>query len=385
MRRVTPPTLGILGGGQLGRMTLQAASRFGIDVVIAERFPGSPAARLTSRSVVFRDDWADAGALDALARQASVVTLESEFVDWQVLRSLEQRGICVRPTPDCVRVVQDKLLQKQALAACGLPIPDLRDTPDPPAIVAAGDELGWPVMLKARRDGYDGHGNLLVRSAVEAEAAAARLGWPGRALFAEACVGFERELAALVVRGVDGEVAEYPVVETRQDPGLHICREVLAPACVPEAVAERAARIARGAVEAVGGIGAFGVELFLLSDGRVLVNELAPRPHNSAHYSIEACWTSQFENHVRAVLGWQLGGAGLRTPAAAMVNLLGTSRDPLNIDRLESALAERHAFVHLYGKTENRPGRKMGHVTALDDNLEAALEAARRTAELVRL
>jgi 5-(carboxyamino)imidazole ribonucleotide synthase len=242
-------------------------------------------------------------------------------------------------------------------------------------------------MLKARRDGYDGHGNLVVRDAAASESACRKLGWPDRSLYAEAYVDYERELAALVVRGLDGTLAQYPVVETRQDPRLHICREVIAPAPdVPPEVAVRAARIARGAVEAVDGVGAFGVELFLLHDGQVWINELAPRPHNSAHYTIEACWTSQFANHVRAVTGLPLGDPNLRQPAAAMVNLLGSGTAPPRIEDLSAALsAESGAFVHLYAKAANRPGRKMGHVTAVGDSPTEALERARATASRIRL
>jgi 5-(carboxyamino)imidazole ribonucleotide synthase len=242
-------------------------------------------------------------------------------------------------------------------------------------------------MLKARRDGYDGHGNLVVADAAASEAACRRLGWPERSLYAEAYVDFERELAALVVRGLDGSLAQYPVVETRQDPRLHICREVIAPApdVAPE-IADRAARIARGAVEAVGGVGAFGVELFLMQDGQVCINELAPRPHNSAHYSIEACWTSQFANHVRAVMGLPLGDPNLRQPAAAMVNLLGTGTAPPRIGDLSAALSfDARAFVHLYAKAANRAGRKMGHVTAVGDSPTEALDRARATANRIRL
>ena len=383
IRRVGP--LGILGGGQLGRMTLQAASVLGIDVVIGERFADSPAARLTAHSLVFEGGWDDVRALDRMASLARVVTLENEFVDWRVLRSLEDRGLRVWPSPDCVRVVQDKLLQKRALARAELPVPPFREVADPEALLAAGDELGWPLMLKARRDGYDGRGNVVVRSPERAADSCAQLGWPERELFAEAFLDFERELACLVVRALDGSMAEYPVVETRQDPRLHICREVLAPANVPAGVATRAAAIAAGAVEAVGGVGAFGVELFLLGDGQVWINELAPRPHNSAHYSIEACWTSQFDNHVRAVLGMPLGDTALRTPAAAMVNLLGSGAPPVDDASLRAALAEPHAYAHLYGKAENRPGRKMGHVTALGHNPEEALARARSVAERIRV
>ncbi|MGI9149067.1 MAG: 5-(carboxyamino)imidazole ribonucleotide synthase [Chloroflexota bacterium] len=377
--------LGILGGGQLGRMTLLAASALGIDVVVAERFPDSPAARLTSRSVLFSQGWADAEAIERFARLAPVVTLENEFVDAGVLEALELRGAHVLPAPGCVRVVQDKFLQKQALARAHLPVPGFRSVRGPADLDQAGAELGWPLMLKARRDGYDGRGNVVVRDARDAGSACSRLGWPERSLFVEAFTRFARELAVLVVRGLDGRIAQYPVVETRQDPKLHICREVLAPADVAPEVKERAAAVACGAVEAVGGVGAFGIELFLLDDGQVCINELAPRPHNSAHYTIEACWTSQFESHVRAVMGLPLGQPSMRSPAAAMVNLLGTDSRPLDDGDLGLALAEPHTYVHLYGKSEKRPGRKMGHVTALGQSPDEALAWARAAARCIHL
>lgn len=377
--------LGILGGGQLARMTLQAASRLGIDVVIAERFPDSPAARLTSTSLVFSNGWDDPEALKKLAKLTHVVTLESEFVDWHVLENLETLGVRVWPSPGCVKVVQDKLLQKEALARAELPVPPFRAITSPESIAAAGQELGWPLMLKARRDGYDGRGNAVVRQAGDARQAAEKLGWPERRLFAEALLDFERELATLVVRSQGDGVAEYPVVETRQDPRLHICREVLAPAELDALASQEAADIARAAVEAVGGVGAFGVEMFLLKDGRVVINELAPRPHNSAHYTIEACWTSQFENHVRAVFDLPLGDTRMRASAAVMVNLLGTHAEPLDDSALRNALGVPHTFLHLYGKRENRSGRKMGHVTSLGSSVEEALTRARAAAARVPL
>jgi 5-(carboxyamino)imidazole ribonucleotide synthase len=373
--------LGILGGGQLGRMTLEAASVLGLDVVIAERAPRSPAARLTDTSIVFAHGWDDSVALDALAHAAPIVTLESEFVDAGVLEALEARGSRVLPSPGCMATVQDKLLQKQALAAAELPVPPFASVADPHDLAAIGAELGWPLMLKARRDGYDGRGNLVVRAADQAEEACHRLGYPRRALFAEAWVPFERELATIVIRDLTGAVAVYPIVETRQDPALHICRTVVAPADLAPEVAARATAIARGAVEAVGGVGAFGVELFVLDKGQVCVNELAPRPHNSGHYTIEACWTSQFSNHVRAVLGLPLGDWSMRAPAAAMVNLLGSGREGGSDAELALALAVPQAFVHLYGKTENRPGRKLGHVTALGSSRDEALARAQTAAD----
>jgi 5-(carboxyamino)imidazole ribonucleotide synthase len=334
-------------------------------------------------SVVFEEGWEDARAIEALAAAAPVITLENEFVDAQVLRALQRRGPTVWPGPDCVATVQDKLLQKQALLRAELPVPAFAAIDRPQAVQRLGDEWGWPLMLKARRDGYDGYGNAMIHTTSEAIEAAQRLGWPKRALYAEAHVEFERELAVLVVRGQDGQMVTYPTVETRQDPALHICRVVLAPADVPPSVAQQAQRIAQGAVEAVDGVGAFGVELFLLPNQQVLINELAPRPHNSGHYTIEACLTSQFSNHVRAVLGLPLGSPAMRTHVAVMINILGSGRSAT--PKLAAALTTPEAFVHWYGKADDRPGRKLGHVTAIGASLDEALARAQRAADALGL
>jgi 5-(carboxyamino)imidazole ribonucleotide synthase len=373
--------LGILGGGQLGRMTLQAASVLGIDVVIGEHLPGTPAGRLAQREVIFNGGWDDPVAIAELARLTPVITLESEFVDAAVLEQLEAQGATVLPTPQSVRIVQDKLLQKQALAQAGLPVAAFERVDALADAEAAAARHGWPVVLKARRNGYDGYGNALVRDAASLAAACAALGWPERELLVEQFVPFERELAVIVVRERGGGTIAYPVVETQQDPERHICRTVLAPAPVEREVAERAAAVAAEAVRAVGGVGTFGVELFALPDGSVLVNELAPRPHNSGHYTIEGCVTSQFANHVRAVLGLPLGDPSLRAPAVVMVNLLGTAGSLPGLEEIAEALRVPGVALHLYGKSENRVGRKMGHVTAygatLDDALHRANLAAR--------
>jgi 5-(carboxyamino)imidazole ribonucleotide synthase len=264
-----------------------------------------------------------------------------------------------------------------------LPVAAFAPVEGPAELKRIGAELGWPLMLKARRDGYDGYGNVLVRNPEEAEAACDKLGWPKRTLFAEAFVSFQRELAVIVVRGIDGGTVVYPTVETRQDPTLHICRVVIAPADVEASVAHQAAEIARGAVQAVDGVGTFGVELFLLGSGQVLINELAPRPHNSGHYSIEASATSQFSNHVRAVLGLSLGSAVMRAPFAVMVNVLG-SGDSIAAD-LAAALSVPDVHVHLYGKAENRRGRKLGHVTALGSQADEALARAQLAVDRLKL
>jgi 5-(carboxyamino)imidazole ribonucleotide synthase len=376
-----PAQVAILGGGQLARMTAEAAARLGIEVAILEREPGSPAARIAAREVV--GAWDDRAALARLAQSALAVTLENEFVDAAGLAWLEAHGAPVFPTARTLARVQDKLEQKRFMAAAGVPVPAFR------AVAAAGDveraaaEWGWPVVLKARRDGYDGYGNATVHEPEAIVPACQRLGWPSRALLVEAWVPFERELAVMVARGREGVYAIYPVAETVQQ--NHICHIVRAPAAVSAEVAERAADLARRAVAAIEGIGVFGVELFLTADGQVLFNEIAPRPHNSGHFTIEACQTSQFENHLRAVLGLPLGAPALVTPAAVMVNLLGGRTGPAVAAGLASALAMPGVHVHLYGKVASRVGRKMGHVTALGDTLAEAEERARQAAETIRI
>lgn len=374
------PRLGIVGGGQLARMTAMAALQLGCDVLVLEPNRYSPAATLGTHSLVA--DWNDPAALQALADGADVITLENEFVDAGALAALEARGHLVLPSARAIGLVQDKLRQKEALAAAGLPIPRLAAASSPADVVAAGEAWGWPLLLKARRNGYDGKGNVTLRSAAEVPAGWERLGGDtGNGLFVEEYCEFTAELALIVVRGRNGESARYPVVETVQR--NHVCHLVRVPAAVPAAIAERAAAIAERAVEATGLVGAVGVEMFLLPDDRLVLNELAPRVHNSGHYTIEGCESSQFENHVRAVLGWPLGSTHLLAPAAVMVNLLGAHRSPGRPVGLEQALAVPGAHVHLYGKAMSGPGRKMGHVTAVGADLAEVEARASRAAAAI--
>jgi len=374
------PRLGIIGGGQLAKMTAHAASRLGVEVFVLEKNRSSPALAVTNDAVL--GDWDDPAALERFARRVDVITLENEFVDSHVLEGLETAGFTVRPSSKTLALTQDKLVQKQTLLGVGLPVPDFRAVNSVEELVQAASSLGgWPLVLKKRRNGYDGRGNATVRSAEEAPAAWSRLhGAPG-ALYAEAFCPFIAELAVMVCRGVDGSAVSYPVVESVQRD--HVCHEVIAPARVAPAIAETARSFAVRAAEAAGMIGAMGVEMFLLADGRVLINELAPRVHNSGHYTIEGCQCSQFENHARAVLGWPLGSAAMTAPAAVMINLLGRSKGPGRPLGMEAALAVPGAQVHIYGKAHSGPGRKMGHVTALGANAESARAAALRAAEAI--
>jgi 5-(carboxyamino)imidazole ribonucleotide synthase len=394
-----PALVGILGGGQLARMTAEAASALGIEVAILEREAHSPAGRIAAREVVGPGgSWTDPAALAALAEGALAVTLENEFVAIGALEALEACGVPVYPSAHTLATVQDKLTQKQFVRAAGVPVPAFAEVTTHDDIARAGAEWGWPLLLKARRNGYDGYGNATLRGPEDIASACARLGWPERALLVEAWVPFARELAVMVARGRDGATVVYPVVETIQRD--HICHVVRAPAQVAPEVAARAAQVARAAVEAIDGAGVFGVELFETASGQpnppgqVLYNEIAPRPHNSGHYTIEGCETSQFENALRAVLGLPLGSAAMVAPAAVMINVLG-ARDsgdgrgghegPSRTAGLARALAVPGAHVHIYGKLASRPGRKMGHVTALGATPAEAEARARAAAEALRL
>lgn len=379
-RRSVVATLGIVGGGQLAKMTAQAATAFGCDVVVLERGTDFPAQSLDTHAL--QGDWNDPRELLALARACDVVTLENEFVDADALHEVERAGHVVHPSAHTIRTVQDKFVQKTAFAAAGLPLPRFRAVSSPRDVVEAARAYGWPLVLKKRRNGYDGKGNATVRAEGDVERAWKALGGDVNALYVEEFCAFTAELATLVTRGRDGACVAYPVVETIQQD--HICHVVRVPSTVAAPHAGEVQRIARRAVESVEGVGTFGLELFLLGDGRLLVNEIAPRVHNSGHYTIEACVTSQFENHVRAVLGMPLGSTALRAPAAAMVNLLGAGRGSGTPVGLADALRVPGAHVHVYGKRASERGRKMGHVTALGATVEEALATARAAADRIR-
>jgi len=379
-RRSVVATLGIVGGGQLAKMTAQAATALGCDVVVLERGTEFPAQSLDTQSIV--GDWNDARELLALSKLCDVMTLENEFVDADALAEVERAGHPLFPSSRTIRTVQDKFVQKTEFARAGLPLPRFRSVATPRDVVDAATEWGWPLVLKKRRNGYDGKGNATVRAAADVPRAWESLGGETNALYVEQFCPFVAELAIMITRGRDGSYVAYPVVETIQKD--HICHVVRVPSPAIGPHAARVEEIARRAVEAVDGVGSFGLELFLLDDGALLVNEIAPRVHNSGHYTIEACETSQFENHVRAVLGWPLGSTALRAPAAAMVNLLGAGRGSGTPVGIDDALRVPGAHVHVYGKRTSERGRKMGHVTALGRTSDEALATARAAADRIR-
>ena len=371
------PTVGIVGAGQLARMTYQAAIPLGIRVrLLAER--PDEAAALVAAAVTLGSPHSAAD-LAAFAAGCDVVTFDHELVDAAALAALERAGYRIRPPARTVALAQDKRRQRALLGERGFPIPPHRPVDDLAGLLGFAEEHGWPVVAKASRGGYDGRGVWVLDGPEAAEEVLRRAAGAGLELLAEAFVSIARELAVLVARRPGGEAVAYPVVETVQREG--ICREVLAPSPVPAAIADGAVRMAVEVAEAVGAVGVLALELFVVGD-RLLVNEIAARPHNSGHYSIEGCVTSQFEHHLRAVLDWPLGSTALTAAAVATVNVLGGADGVDPLTRLPEALAVEGVHIHLYGKGA-RPGRKLGHVTALGSTLEEVRARAVHAAELL--
>jgi 5-(carboxyamino)imidazole ribonucleotide synthase len=387
-------TIGILGGGQLGRMAIEEARKYLAHIeVLTPDYP-SPASDLAD--VVHVGKLTDYESVIEFAQDVDVVSYEIEGVSAEALRELERRGKAVLPAAGILEVIRDKYVQKRTLEAAGIPSAPFYlldgEAPSSAAIAAAADALGgFPLVQKARRGGYDGRGVAML-SGPEGPGA---LACPS---FAEAKVDFAKELAVVVALAPDGSTAVYPCVEMVFDTRANLCDSVLAPARVCDAHRAEAERLALASVRALceaserslspssGSAGVFGVEMFLTKGGEILVNEIAPRPHNSGHFTIEACASSQFDQYVRLLLGLGLGSPELLRPAM-MVNLLGengASGDP-DYRGLAEAAAIPGVAIHLYGKREVRPFRKMGHLTALGDTAEQAIERAEAARAAIKI
>jgi 5-(carboxyamino)imidazole ribonucleotide synthase len=359
-------TLAIIGGGQLARMMAEPAAALAIDLRLLAEAEGVSAAQVIPDHEV--GDYRDLPTLLAITKGCSAVTFDHEHVPTEHLHALEDSGIAVRPGPEALVYAQDKGRMRTRLGELGAPCP--RN-----AIVASAADVqafGIPCVLKTTRGGYDGKGVWFIRSVEDTAEAFAS----GARILAEELVDFRRELSALVARSANGEVVSYPVVETLQVDG--VCREVIAPAPDLDAeIEQQTEALARRIATELGVVGILAVEMFETTDGRILINELAMRPHNTGHWTQDGAVTSQFENHVRAVLGLPLGGTELRAPYAVMVNVLGGVEDLAAA--YETALADPTIKAHWYGK-DARPGRKVGHINAYGDDLEDCLHRARRAA-----
>lgn len=401
-------------------MFVEAASRLNVSVRLLDVGDVSPAKQICdvpaqagsgARTEHVDGSFADGDKIKALAGKVDVITVEIEHVDAIKLQEVLDQGLVkeVHPTPATIKLIQDKFAQKDHLRSEGLPCGEFQPLPEPAkdassgvgaqskAIEEAGDKYGYPVMIKSRTQAYDGRGNYVVNAASEAPDAVQALGGGTRGLYAEKWAPFEREVAVMVVRSSTGEVRSYPAVETVHK--NNICHSVFVPLRSRDAtVAGKARRIAEKAVSTFQGAGVFGVELFLMGDGELRINEIAPRPHNSGHYTIEASETSQYENHLRAILGLPLGSTDLKVRSAMMINILGLA----DLDKDKEAIAKTFApavvslnvpgaTAHLYGKSGCRKGRKMGHITIVGPSdavvrdrlrpIQDALDVATQAAE----
>ena len=367
------PTVAVIGGGQLARMLAEPAAALGIPLRLLAEAPGVSAAQVIPDHEV--GDYTDLATLRLVTDGCEVVTFDHEHVPTEHLHALEADGIAVRPGPDALVHAQDKGVMREALGRLGIPCPRnlIVETP------AEVEAFGLPCVLKTTRGGYDGKGVWFVSSEDDAVDVFREVADTGVRVLAEELVDFRRELSALVARSPSGQVAVWPVVASEQRDG--ICREVIAPAPdLDPDLAVQAQEIAMTVAGELGVVGVLAVELFETRDGRVLVNELAMRPHNTGHWTQDGSVTSQFENHLRAVLDLPLGAPDARAPWTVMVNILGTDGTARLYDGYPHALArDPRLRVHLYGKGM-RPGRKVGHVNAYGDDLEDCLARARHAA-----
>ncbi|MUG95695.1 5-(carboxyamino)imidazole ribonucleotide synthase [Scytonema sp. UIC 10036] len=359
--------VGIIGGGQLAWMMGSAAKVLGVDLVIQTPGTNDPAVSIAQEIIFAPVD--DANATAKLAQRCDVITFENEFVNLDALSKLAQQGVCFRPRLEALSPLLDKYHQRCYLRDLGLPVPKFVDISqgEKGAEVISASGLGFPVVLKARRHGYDGQGTFIVKEQSHLDHKLDSDSKKISGFLLEEYVPFERELAVIAARSINGEVVTYPVVETQQEE--QVCRRVIAPAEIPEHVALKIENITRTLLNSLQVVGIFGIELFLTRDDKVLVNELAPRTHNSGHFSLDACKTSQFEQHLRAVCGLPLGNTAMICPSAVMVNLLGYENSQSDYtDKRQQIEQIPQAYVHWYGKKESRPGRKLGHVTVLLDS-----------------
>lgn len=368
--------IGLIGGGQLGRMLVRAAKSLGCTCVVLDPLQGSPAGQLSGHQIV--GQYSDPVKLRELAESCDVLTFELEDIDTETLLLLEAEGHKIFPRPALLATIQDKFSQKCFLRDAGIPTSEFIDMPEPDA--DAFSAFGYPLVQKARRGGYDGRGVVVMPGV---DSFSQHLPVPS---YIERFVEADKELAVMVARNVGGECVAYPTVEMRFHAGDNVLDYLLAPAAVSAAIAQAAEALAVRTVEAMDGVGVFGVELFLTPEGELLVNEVAPRTHNSGHHTIEACVTDQFQQHLRAILGLPLGDTRQLSPAA-MVNLLGEpgyEGRPM-LSGLAAVLAIPGVCVHVYGKAVTKPGRKMGHLTVIDESIEAACSKAEQVKKMIKV
>ena len=373
-------TLGILGGGQLGKMLLSETLKYDIRTIVLD--PSAEAPARFGCHAFFQGDLMDYDTVYQFGKQADLLTFEIENVNVDALERLEQEGVKVYPTPASLRIIQDKGAQKAFYKAHGIPTAPFETFDSPTLLAAAVAEGRWtyPFVWKSTRFGYDGNGVKIVRSSQDLHAL------PEGPCIAEQCAEINKELAVIVARSPKGEVVTYPVVEMEFHPEANQVEYVLCPARIAETISSQARKIALQVAEAFGSIGLLAVELFLTKGGEIWVNEVAPRPHNSGHYSIEASYTSQFEQHLRAILDLPLGNTESKV-AGVMVNLVGAEGYAGDViyEHIEDVLSLPGVTPHIYGKRQTRPFRKMGHITITHPDIEQARSLAQKVKKTIKV
>lgn len=375
-----PICLGIIGGGQLGKMIAHEARRMSYKIIVLDPTEDCPASGIADRQIVA--DFKDENAIISLSEQCDVITYEIELANSSALRRLELAEYPVRPAPETLRIIQNKFRQKTFLRDHRVKVTDFAPVRSAIELRELCKKFGVPLMLKACEDSYDGRGNYLVRSEGSIQDAMNYFG--GREIMAEAYVSFTKEISVMVARNPRGDIESFPVAEN-----IHtnsILDTTLVPASISRKVELKAKKLAEKTMDALHGAGIFGIEMFVTRKDDVLLNEIAPRPHNSGHYTNEACSISQFEQHLRAVLDLPLGKPELLCPAA-MVNILGPDGwgGQYAVSGLEAMSKVQGAKLYLYGKKTTKPRRKLGHITATGRTVEEALRRARRARTAIRI
>jgi len=352
--------IGILGGGQLARMLVESSLKYDFDFKIFSGEKDSPAGKIVKEEFV--GDWNIDKDLVDFASDCDVITLENEFIDSKRLEFIESLGKKVYPSPANIKLIQDKLTQKSFLKERDIPVADFCGVDTVEDIKNFANEHSYPVILKTRSMGYDGYGNFLIESAGDISAGYKKLKSRGK-LMCEKFISFEKELAVQAVRSRFGDIKLYNIVETIQE--NHVCSRVIARKDMDLNLYKTVKSVTHKILKTLHFTGVLAIEFFMNKEKRILVNELAPRVHNSGHYTIEACVTSQFENHIRAVAGLHPGKTNMLPDYAVMVNILGRKNAPFVVENIEEISNYSNVSLHLYGKKEVRAGRKMGHITVI--------------------
>ena len=368
-----PIKLGIVGGGQLGKMLAIEAKRMFMHVIILDPSSDCPASYIADKVIV--GDFSNEQKIFELAEESDLITYEIELANSKALIELQNKGYIVHPSPDTLKIIQNKLKQKQFLKAKGIPLPDFEPITSINKLHSKCTEFGYPLLFKACEDSYDGRGNFLIRS--KEDIGKGLRHFLGRACMVEKFVPFSKEISVMVARNTVGQTESFPVVENIHE--RNILNTTIAPARISTQEAKKAKEFAERAIQSLDGAGIFGVEMFLKKDGDILINEIAPRPHNSGHYSIEACSISQFEQHIRAILGMPLTIPRLLSPAV-MINILGIDgySGPYNFSGIKETLEIPGLKLHFYGKMMTKPQRKLGHMTITAESIEEALTKTER-------